>query len=211
MKAEPLEFPRGVRFPRADEIPAPRDEALARIASARITTGYVQKSVEKVGYSNVFEANVHASKVWDVFRALVEAIVPEAAAPIVGLKEDEPVLGPYTTRAAALGVLEPYREPLQHDGLLEFGVIFQLKGRTEEVFVHPAKWLQIWTNKPHRTIEVLEAHGIPSVPALQFIDEYPRVSETLPYEGHSTGWFPIVERLKAEFKSLPEPPHAPDA
>ena len=208
VKAEPLEFPKGVRFARAEEIPLPRDEALADLANARVTTGYIRKSVAEKGYSDVIEANVHASNIWAVFEALVEAIVPLAAAPIVGVKDDDPILGPYTTRSAALGVLRPYREALQHDGFLEFGVIFQLRGRTEEVFVDSVKYLRIWTNHPEDVIRVLEGNGIPSVPDLQFIDEFPRVSQALPYDGQESGWFPIIEALKAQFDSLPEPPEA---
>ena len=211
MKAEPLEFPRGVRFPRKDETPARFDKEFARIAKARITTGFVEKKSEQSGYSTVIEANIHASRVWKVFRDLVNAIIPEAAAPIVGIKDEEPVFGPYTTREAALAVLEPYREPLQHDGFLEFGIIFQLRGHTEEVFVTNVKFIRIWTNLPDKIVAVLTRHGIPEVQDLQFIDEYPRVSEALPFDGQTSGWFPVLEALKSRFQALPGPPPRPDA
>jgi hypothetical protein len=171
----------------------------------------VQKRSEHSGYRTIIEANIHASRVWDVFRDVVRAIVPEAAAPIVGIKDDEPVLGPYTTREAALSVLEPYREPLQHDGFLEFGIIFQFRGHTEEVFVTNVKFIRVWTNLPEEVVAVLARHGIPEVPDLQFIDEYPRVSEALPFEGQTSGWFPVIEGLKTRFQTLPDPPPRPNA
>jgi hypothetical protein len=210
-KPEPLEFPRGVRFPRPDEVPGDRVEALRRIADAQITTGFTRTDVGKPGYSAVFEANVHASRVWDVFRDLVEAIVPEVAAAIIGIKGEDPILGPYTSRAAALGALERYREPLQHDGFLEFGIIHQWRGRTEEVFVLHVKYLRIWTNAPDAVVQVLARHGLPEVPDLQFIDDYPRVSEALPFEGQSSGWYSVIEGVKARFESLPDPPPLWDA
>ena len=81
MKPEPLAFPRGVRFPRIDEIPggAPSDAA-ARIAEAErtpVTTGYVQiDRADAQGYTTVLEANVHSPDLWSVFSDLVEALLP---------------------------------------------------------------------------------------------------------------------------------------
>ena len=205
MSAEPLEFARGIRFPRADEIPGPVDDALARIASARVTTGYTRKDVEGKPYSSAIEANVHASQLWNVFQDLVIGLLPSPAAVIVGVKEDEPVFGPYTTRDAALNLLEPYKEPLQHDGFLEFGIIHSHDGRTEEVFVRSVKYIQIWTNSPDKAIALLEKHGISHVPDLQFVDEFPRVSQALPFGGQTSGWFAVMEGVQAGFAGLPDP------
>src|SRR5262249_9853247 len=153
-------------------------EVLSRLANARITTGYLLHPHTEGGFTAFLEANVHADRVWEVFQALARALLPEVSAPIVGVKEEDPILGPYTDRDAALAAFEPYAESLQHDGLLEFGAIFQLRGRTEEVFVPAAKYLKIWTNEPRVAMTVLERHGIPRVESLEFIDQYPRVSET---------------------------------
>jgi hypothetical protein len=65
------------------------------------------------------------------------------------------MFAPYTTREAALAVLEPYREPFRHDGFLEFGIIFQLHGHTEEVFVTNVKFIRIWTNLSDKVVAVL--------------------------------------------------------
>jgi hypothetical protein len=206
VKAEPLEFPRGIRWPRPEEVPAAHADAYGRIREARITTGFVRKATGLGGYTDIIEANVHASRLFAVFRDVGEAIIPSAAAPIVGFKGEDPLLGPYTTRDAALAVLEPYAEPLQHDGFLEFGIIFQRGGRTEEVFIPNVKFLRIWTSRPDDVVSVLCRHGVPEMPDLQFIDEYPRVSQALPFEGHEAGWFPVLEALKERFQSLPDPP-----
>lgn len=210
MKPEPLIFPRGIRYPRLDEIPggAPSDAA-ARTADAErtpVTTGYVQTDrPDAQGYTTVLEANVHAPDLWAVFSELVEALLPLAAAPIVGVIHEEPVLGAYTTRDAALAVLAPYADALVHDGFLEFGCIFQRAGRTEEVFVPSAKFLRLWTAHPERAREVFERRGIPPVPDLRFIDEFPLVREAQPYGGTDSGWAPVVDELREKFRTLPEP------
>jgi hypothetical protein len=202
-KPEPLEFARGIRFPRPDEIPGAEADALQRLASANITTGYVMKAVEAQPFLVIIEANVHASRLWDTFRELVSSLLPEVAAPILGVKEEEPILGPYTSKEAALSLLERYREPLVHDGFLEFGLIFSYAGKTDEVFVKNVKYLQVWTNHPNEATAILERTGVPAVSDLQFIDEFPRVSEALPFGGQSSGWHAVLEGVQAGFGELP--------
>jgi hypothetical protein len=208
VKAEPLEFPRGVRYPTVDEIPggAPSDAA-ARLVDAQITlvtTGYVRLDREDVaGYSAVVEANVQPANLWHVFQSLVVALLPDVAAPIVGAIDEEPLLGAYTSRDAALAVLAPYADALVHDGFLEFGCMFQLRGVTEEVFVPSAKFIRIWTNTPARAEAALEAAGIPSVHNLRFIDEFPLVREAQPFAGQTSGWFAVLDELRIAFLALP--------
>src|SRR5262245_8078294 len=146
LRPEPLIFPQGVRFCRPEELPQGLEDEERRIAEARLTTGYRVHDSTKDAFLAFFEANVHAPEIWDVFGDLVRSLLPEIAAPIVGVKDDDPILGPYTDRDRALAAFEPFADSLQHDGLLEFGMIFQNQGRTEEVFVKAAKYLQIWTN-----------------------------------------------------------------
>ena len=205
--AEALRFPRGVRFPKPAEVPdvVPPDE-LERLKTATITTGYVYRPPSKAAAMPFFEANAHADRVWALLKAIAESILPAAAAPIFGLKNEDPILGPYTTRAAATGVFEPFVGTLQHDGLFEFGIIFQRAGKTNEVFVRSVKYLQIWTTYPKRVRRILESHGLPEVPNLQFIDDYLRVSETIPLEDGSAGWPVTYEALQRAFRSLPRAP-----
>jgi hypothetical protein len=75
--------------------------------------------------------------------------------------------------------------------------------------VRAAKYLRVWTNTPERAIETLEGQGVPSQPGLRFIDEYPRVSEALPYGGETSGWYAVCEELRTKFGDLPERPELP--
>lgn len=140
---------------------------------------------------------------FEVFRDLAISILPDVASPIVGLKDEEPVFGPYTTREEALKVFEPHVDLLQNDGFLEFGLIFALQGKTEEIYVKSSKYFQIWTNQPQVVAMVLKRNNIPSAVTLPFIDEYPMVSESIGINGNA-GWPIVFEALQEAFKSLPE-------
>ena len=204
---QPLEWPLGVRTPHPDEVPPEWRDAIEKARRVAFTTGYVVSHKGGESFTAYFEANVHASQVWTVVCALVEALLPRAAAPIVGVKgEDTPILGPYTLRGIALAVLEPYAHYLQHDGLLEFGVIHQSDGRTEEVFVKSAKYLQVWTNRQERVREVFARFGIPEAEKLAFIDEYPLKRETLPRPDGRAGWAWVIDELTIAFAHLPAAP-----
>ena len=202
-RPEPLELPRGVALLRDDEMPSGSEEERLRLTAACITTGFTVTPHTAGSYCAYIEANVHASMLGKVFRALAEGLMPEIAAPLVGIKDEEPVLGPYTDRVEAIAVFLPYTEALQHDGFLEFGIMFQYQGRTEEIFVRSTKYLKIWTNEPAIALSILRSHGVPEVPDLQFIDNFPRCSSTLPFDGQNTGWSAVLGRLKLDFEDLP--------
>lgn len=202
LRPEPLVFPLGVRFPQADEYPPGYEAARERVARANVTTGYILRGGGE-SFTAYFEANVHAPRLFGAFRDLALAILPEVAAPIVGVKDDETVLGPYTDRGAALAVFEPHVHHLQHDGFIEFGVMFQHSSRTEEVFVRSSKYLRIWTNDPAAVRAVFARHAVPEVPALEFIDEYPMVSESLLTEEGNATWPTVVEQIREAFARLP--------
>lgn len=102
--------------------------------------------------------------------------------------------------------LAPYADALVDDGFLEFGCIFQRAGRTEEVFVPSAKFVRIWTAHPERAIAVFERRGVPHVPDLRFVDEFPLIRETQPYGNSDLGWYSVLEELREKLRALPEPP-----
>ena len=204
MKPEPLEFPRGVRFPLESEIPGTQSDVLAKISKARITTGYVVHKADGELFDAYIEANIHASNVFDVFRKLAFALLPDVCAPLVGIKEDEPVFGPYTDRAWALAVFEPYIESLQHDGFLEFGLIHQSEAAFEEIFVASSKYFKIWTNYLDAAQTVLHSAGIPECNELEFIDEYPMVSLSVDDAGNAA-WAGPFYAIQDEFSKLPQP------
>ena len=202
---EPLILPRGVRFPRPDELPPGSEGEQARIRQAEITTGYRLLPNTGGAYTAYIEANVHALNLWAVFHDLALTVLPRAVAPIIAIKNGETCTGPRTIRAAALRVFEPHAQTLQHDGLLAFGLIYQDQAVTEQIFVPPAKYLQIWTNQPEVARAILARHRIPEVPDLQLLDQLPLVHE--PFEGPdgTAAWPAVLAEARAAFTTLPSP------
>jgi hypothetical protein len=202
-KPEPLIFPKGVRFARKNELPRGNEEAIDRIATANITTGFVRHDEENKSFTSYFEANIHANNVFAVFRDLVTSLLPEAAAPIIGLKDEEPIFGPYSERDLALKAFEPHVHELQNDGFLEFGMLFGYQGKIEEVFVKSSKHIQVWTSQPELVEQVFEQNNIPLIPDLQFIDQYPMVSKSVGKSGNAA-WPLVLEVIQEAFSTLPE-------
>jgi hypothetical protein len=186
-------------------LPTGSEAEQARLAQANVTTGYRLLPFSGGGYSAYVEANAHATSLFTVFHDLVFTLLPRAAAPIIAVRDGETYPGPYTIRAAALRIFEPHIQALQHDGSLAFGLISQHEGLTEEVFVQPTKYLQVWTNQPAAARAVFAQHRIPEVPNLQLMEQYPLVRETLlSPEGDAT-WPLVLERVRADFTALPRP------
>jgi hypothetical protein len=200
--AEALRFPRGVRLAAEADLPKSADKAddLARIKSANITTGFVVATRADPGFSTYIEAYVHADEVWSVFETLASRLLPDVSAPIVGWKDDDATLGPYTDKSAALAAFHAHAQSLQHDGFIEFGLMFQQGGKTEEVMVKGSKYLQIWTNNPEVATATLSSLGIPNVEGLQFIDQYPSVTERLVGDPSSNE---TITAIVGAFQSLP--------
>ena len=203
-KPEPLIFPRGIRFPTRDDIPGDPNDVLDKVALAQITTGYTLHQAEGKQFNTYIEANVHAPEVFGVFRNLCFSLLPEIAAPLIGLKDEEPVFGRYTYRALAFGAFEPYRESLENDGFLEFGLIHQSVFAFEEVFVASPKYFKIWTKNGDLAEEILQSARIPRCEKLEFIDEYPMVSLSIDENGNAA-WTKPFYAIQDEFARLPEP------
>jgi hypothetical protein len=217
MSFEPLILPECVRLLRPDEVPVhdDRDQILEQVAAghrARFVAGYVLHLVERPGYSAYAEVNVHAPELWRLFRALTVELLPEHGALLIGPKDEEINRCPYRSKDALLDTLEPYGEALARDGLVQFGLIWQRSGRTEEVFVEPAKYFKVWTNHPDRLQRVLAAHGLEQAEHLDFLDEFPRITESVFHPPEMYQYDELLTRILGADDKLPEavPPPAAD-
>ena len=204
MEPQPLIFPPSIRFAAPDELPgtlAEREEALALLANAAVSTGFVTRTGGDRHAAIFAEANVHGPDVWPAFSALVTALLPERAAVIVGAIDEEPHLGHYTERDSLLAALSEFAEPLAADCFVEFGAMSQTPDRTEEVFVRAAKYIQIWTNDPESLRATMLRLGVPEVERLSFIDEFPRTTNTTQHPGIGD-FAALVERVVARCAEL---------
>jgi len=197
-------LPRGVRFARPGEIPMKAPDDVVWGSEADIAPGVVTQPGRPPAFDVYAEANVDAPKLWSLFEALVRALLPSTAAPLIGFKGEEPHKGHYTDRDLALAEFRPFRDALENDGYIHFGMIFQHDGVTEEVYVEPAKYLKVWSSRRDVLRAVFAQFGIPEVQKLSFLDEFPRVTDAIPFEGASPGYAHVLEALQAAFATLPE-------
>ena len=198
---ESLRLARGVRLAREEDLPRPREEALARLAAASLSTGYTRTTHTNKGFSDYFEINAHVNDIWPLFAQLASEVLPDVAAPLVGHKGEEPHFGPYTDRDLAIQSLMPFAERLVHDGFIEFGAMRGYQGRTEEVLVKSYKYICVWTSNPDSVLAILARKGIAYVPNLQFLDEFPCVTESL--KGEDRAAHEVIEGVVTCFQSLP--------
>lgn len=190
-----------------------RDQILEKVAAghrARLVAGYVLNDTGRAGYTAYAEVNVHAPAVWHLFRDLVTGLLPEHAALLIGVKDEELHHRPYRYKVALLTALEPYGEALAGDGLLQFGLIWQRGDTTEEVFVEPAKYIKIWTNQPDVLKQILTEHGLNRAERLTFLDEFPRVTEPVSHPPEMYRYDELIERVLETEGELPQatPPEA---
>lgn len=177
-----LVFPDGIRLLHMDEMPGPepdRAAAWARIQGANIEAGFTLCTSTDSRFSFYAEANIDAPRIWVVFRDLCQTLLGPEATLVISALDDEPMpLGSAGT-LDTLELLEPHKYQLAHDGFIQFGLVHQDSSLVTEVFVAPTKHFKVWGNDEGRLRSVLQDHAVPKVVALEFIDEYPRVTTRL--------------------------------
>ena len=212
MQPTPLVLPDSIRLLRPDEVPLhdDRDKILERVAAGhreRFVAGYVLTDTAKPGYTAYAEVNVHAPAVWHLFRSLVTRLLPEHAALLIGVKDEPLHYRPYRSKVSLLAALEPYGHELARDSFVQFGLIWQRSGKTEEVFVEPAKYFKVWTNRPTVLVQDLAESGLPRADSLAFLDEYPHVSEPVSHPPEMYRYEELIERVLRADGELPEAAH----
>ncbi|HBF35925.1 MAG TPA: hypothetical protein DDW50_01220 [Firmicutes bacterium] len=196
----------GVRIPRNDEYPKGYDpnEIKKKRDLANIVEGFVLNGVSKKKFSHYAEVNVDVDKIWEVFCGIAKQIIKNEAYGIIGLKDEEPKLSGFTKLEKVIEVFEKFKFELTNDGYLEFGIAHYDENTLNEVFISSFKYMKIWTTKKDSLVEILNGYGIQQIENLQFIDEYPIVSEAL-----STGlmkgirhYSEVIENIEREFNQF---------
>jgi hypothetical protein len=75
--------------------------------------------------------------------------------------------------------MEPFKRELTQDGFLEVGVLYNDETMMEEVFIRSPKYLQYWGTDEERFRKTMEEFELFEVQTLNFIDEFPLVTEAL--------------------------------
>lgn len=179
---KPLQLPPTIRTARLDEVPA-RSDLIDRIASrqtANIVEGFTLRENPSVDSPFKFFAdiNVDNQNLWALFTSLLLQL-PEKICLIYGHIDDDPSYSPYLDKYEIVNKLEPYKIELCNDGFLEFGVLHHQETYLEEVFIKKSKFIQYWGMDEARFRRTMIQYDIYEVEGLNFIDEYPLVTEAL--------------------------------
>jgi hypothetical protein len=199
-------LPIGIRIPKDDEYPKGHDikSINDKRDSANIVEGFTISEVSGERFSHYAEANIDASKIWGVFRSLTNNLINESAYGIIGFKEEKSKLSRFTTMEKIIGIFQRFEFELTNDGFLEFGIATYNERSLNEIFVTSFKYMNIWTDKKECLVETFKSHGIQQMENLQFIDEFPVVTEAL--AGSSikgiTHYSEVIESIEREFDKL---------
>ncbi|WP_346846826.1 hypothetical protein [Clostridium sp. UBA3061] len=199
-------LPLGIRIPKNNEYPSGFDVKSIndKRNSANIIEGFIIKEVSEQKFSYFAQVNMDADKIWDVFCGLTNKLIESAAYGILGFKEEESILSRFTQKERLINIFEKYKFELTNDGYLEFGIAYYDESTLNEIFVSSFKYMNIWATKKEPLVQVLNSFGIKQIEDIQFIDEFPVVSEAL-LENASNDvnhYSEVVEHIDGEFKKL---------
>lgn len=84
----------------------------------------------------------------------------------------------------------------------ELGIAENDADSFNEIFITSFKYMRIWTNKLDLVLAILNNFGIQYVENLQFIDEFPVVSETLSKYTGMRHFTEVIEDIENEFDNF---------
>lgn len=177
-----LQLPPTIRTARPDEVPK-KDDILNRIAeseTANIVEGYIfhNNDTHELPFTFFAEINVDNQRLWHLFKTLLLQLADEICL-VYNYKDEEPNYSNYTDKYVVLNNLELFQLEITQDGFLEVGVLYNDDTMMEEVFIRSSKYLQYWGVDEKRFRQTMTEFELYEVPALNFIDQYPLVTEAL--------------------------------
>jgi len=195
-------LPLGIRIPNNDEYPDTyniEDINLKR-ENANIIEGYTIKEVVGEKYTYYLEVNVNVDKIWNIFIAITNKIISSVAYGILGLKDEDLKLSNFTSRENLIQIFEDYSFELVNDGFLQFGIANYNDISLNEIFITNFKYIKIWTDNI-AILKILDLFEIPVIENLNFIDEFPVVSEALTLQKVSKvrHYTEVIEKIEQKF------------
>ncbi|MPM13548.1 hypothetical protein SDC9_59905 [bioreactor metagenome] len=174
-------LPLGIGVPKDENYPSELDAKAIneKRNSANIVEGFVLHEVSNEKFSNYAEVNIDGDKIWDVFCSLANKLVGDVAYGVMGFKDEDPTLSNFTSKEKLLTIFEEYKFELTNDGFLEFGIAYYDENSMNEIYVSSFKYMRVWTDRKEDLVNILNEYGIEEIQGLQFIDEFPVVSEAL--------------------------------
>lgn len=182
---KPLQLPANIRVPRADEIPGVNPAIAARLKereTANLVEGYAVKSNSTGDLPFKFYAgiNIDNDRLWSLFKKLADTF-PTQIGLVYRHVDDEAVSysTTYSDKEEVIRKLEKYERELTQDGYFEFGITYQDEDVLIETYVKKGKYIQYWGMDYAAFEKIMEACSLGFVADLNFVDEYPVMTETL--------------------------------
>lgn len=177
-----LEMPPTIRFPKPEEIPA-IPEIIARmkdIEHANLVEGYLLNYNHSLELPFTFfaEININNSRIWDVFLQLTKQL-PNQVSLVWSLNGSESNHSKYIEKQNILKYISPFKTELTQDTKIGFGLIFQTNDKLEEVYMSVTKTLKVWSSNEIAFRQLLNQLGIDEIRNLDFIEEFPYVTQPL--------------------------------
>src|ERR1022692_2530530 len=192
----PLELPITIRTARIDELPY-SDELSAKIekrATAKIIEGYTFKEnpTTELPFKFYSEINIDNSKLWTIFQVLLFTF-PDNVSFIFGDSDVEPTYSDYSDKFEILDKLKKFETELTKDGFIEFGIVYHDESLLIETFVNRTKYIKYWGTDHETFNNIMLEFGLTKVDDLNFIDEFPFVTE--PLTRHISSALPTSELI----------------
>jgi hypothetical protein len=182
-----IELPKTIRPARFDEISddSEANVRLENIANANIVQGYTFKlrkvaSEEEKDIPFLFfsEININNSRLWDLIIALTD-LLPDVSSLIIGDTDSEPNYRDYKTKIDLITRIKKYKTELIEDAFLEWGIIYNNNESFTEIFIPDSKYIKFWGADIDGFKTIMTKFNLNQIDDLEFIDEYPKVRESL--------------------------------
>jgi hypothetical protein len=172
-----------IRTPRPDEVPQNQNilDKIKLRQTANIVEGFTlqNNSLHEQPFKFYSEINIDNSKLWDLFKAFLVQFPDEISFIFNHIDAETATFSPYKDKFEILNVISPYELELTQDGFLEFGIMFHATDYFEEVFIKKSKYLRYWGTHLGKFKEIMDSFSLTQIDDLNFIDEFPLVTEPL--------------------------------
>lgn len=199
-------LPIGIRIPNFDEYPNGYnvDDINMKRNSANIIEGYKLVEVQCEKFTHFAEINIDADNIWNLFVALSDKLIGDIAYGIIGFKDEKPTMSNFTEKQKIIDILNRYNFELSNDGYIQFGIAYYDESSLNQIFITSFKYLQVWTTNSKELVETFKRYKISEQENLNFIDEFPVVSEALSADrGRGVRHYSeVINEIEMKFEDL---------
>ncbi|MDQ2088128.1 hypothetical protein RBH29_17005 [Herbivorax sp. ANBcel31] len=194
-------LPKGIRIPNITDISNEFniEEINKKRSEAKIVEGFTLKEEKNKKWSFYARINIDIDKFWNLFCQLCNVLfLNQNPRGMVGFKNTQPYVGKELSLSELLSIFSDYEYELLNDGYLEFGIANFRENSFCEVFVNNFKIIYVWGSKLEEFILLMDQFNLQKNDCLQFINDFPVISEALLEDGKSH-YLEVIDDIKSRF------------